>query len=104
MLQVFLNVVAFGFPLQKAVEQSRVWSMNFPNSIAPHAYAPGRLCIEEGIAADVSEELLALGHKGEAWARYPAAGGAVCCVMKDPRTGLLHAGADPRRECYAIAW
>ncbi len=104
MLQVFLNVVEFGMPLQCAIEESRVWSASFPNSFAPHDYAPGRLCVEEGVPKSVSEELGALGHKVEPWARYPAAGGAVCAVLKDTQTGLFHAGADPRRECYAVAW
>ena len=104
MLQVFLNVVEFGMPVQRAIEASRVWSASFPNSFAPHDYAPGRLCVEEGVDKAVSEELAALGHKVEPWARYPAAGGAVCAVMRDPDTGLKHAGADPRRECYAVAW
>lgn len=104
MLQVFLNVVVFGFPLQKAIEASRVWSANFPNSFAPHAYAPGRLCMEGGIAAPTIEQLSGLGHRAETWARFPAAGGAVCAVLRDPETGLYHAGADPRRECYALAW
>ena len=104
MLQVFLNVVEFGMPVQRAIEASRVWSASFPNSFAPHDYAPGRLCVEEGIDESVSAELGALGHKVEPWARFPAAGGAVCAVMRDPHSGLFHAGADPRRECYAIAW
>jgi len=30
--------------------------------------------------------------------------GAICAVQVDPDTGLRHAGADPRREAYAIAW
>ena len=25
-------------------------------------------------------------------------------VMRDPNTGMKHAGADPRREAYALAW
>jgi gamma-glutamyltranspeptidase/glutathione hydrolase len=108
MLQVFLNVVEFGMPMQRAIEASRVWSANFPNSFAPHDYVPGRLCVEEGVDAtperEVSRALSGLGHKVDAWARFPAAGGAVCAVMRDPRTGLYHAGADPRRECYALAW
>ena len=104
MLQVFLNVVEFGMQVQRAIEAARVWRANFPNSFAPHDYAPGRLCVEEGVDACVSAELAALGHKVEHWARYPPAGGAVCAVMRAPDTGLLHAGADPRRECYAIAW
>jgi gamma-glutamyltranspeptidase/glutathione hydrolase len=104
MLQVFLNVVEFGMPLQKAIESGRVWSANFPNSFAPHEYVPGRLCVEGGVDEPVMDELEALGHRVELWTRYPAAGGGVCAVLRDPRTGLMHAGADPRRECYAIAW
>ena len=104
MLQVFLNVVLHKMPLQQAIEAGRVWSMNFPNSFAPHAYAPGRLCVEGGIAPDVAQALEALGHRTQAWAQFPAAGGGICAVLRDPRTGLLHAGADPRRECYAAAW
>ena len=60
--------------------------------------------MEEGIEKSTSAELGALGHKVEPWARFPAAGGAVCAVRKDAKSGLVHAGADPRRECYAMAW
>jgi gamma-glutamyltranspeptidase/glutathione hydrolase len=104
MLQTFLNVVEFGMPLQRAIEMPRAWSMNFPNSFAPHDYIPGALCVEEGIDAAVAAELRQLGHRVEPWARLPAAGGGVCAVMRDPSTGMFHAGADPRRECYALAW
>ncbi len=104
MLQVFLNVVAFDMPVQRAIEASRVWSANFPNSFAPHDYVPGRLCVEEGIDPRVSAQLSGMGHVIDHWARYPAAGGAVCAVMQSPHTGLRHAGADPRRECYALTW
>jgi gamma-glutamyltranspeptidase/glutathione hydrolase len=104
MLQTFLNVVEFGMPLQKAVEMARVWSANFPNSFAPHDYIPGALCVEEGVDPATSAALAGMGHQIQPWARFPAAGGGICAVMQDPATGLRHAGADPRRECYAIAW
>jgi gamma-glutamyltranspeptidase/glutathione hydrolase len=104
MLQVFLNVVEFGMPLQRAIEMARVWSMNFPNSFAPNDYVPGRLCVEGGIDDAASRALAGLGHRVQPWARFPAAGGGVCAVMHDAATGLRHAGADPRRECYALAW
>jgi gamma-glutamyltranspeptidase/glutathione hydrolase len=104
MLQVFLNVVEFGMPLQRAIEAPRVWSMNFPNSFAPHDYVPGALCVEEGFDESVVQGLAGLGHRVQKWARLPAAGGGVCAVMKDRASGLVHAGADPRRECYALAW
>jgi gamma-glutamyltranspeptidase/glutathione hydrolase len=55
MLQVFLNVVEFGMPLQRAIEMPRVWSMNFPNSFAPHDYVPVALCFEGGIEDAVSQ-------------------------------------------------
>ena len=104
MLQTFLNVVEFGMPLQRAIEMPRAWSMNFPNSFAPHDYIPGALCVEGGIDEPVLEQLRQMGHKVETWAKFPAAGGGVCAVMRDPSTGMAHAGADPRRECYAVAW
>ena len=104
MLQVFLNVVQFGMPLQRAIEMPRAWSMNFPNSFAPHAYVPVALFLEGGFPQAVHGALDALGHRVQKWAQFPAAGGGVCAVMRDGRTGLLHGGADPRRECYAIAW
>lgn len=104
MLQTFFNVVEFGMPLQRAIESPRAWSVNFPNSFAPHDYLVGGVCVEEGIDAKASAELKAMGHNTQLWARLPAAGGGVCAVMRDPQTGLKHAGADPRRECYALAW
>ena len=104
MLQVFLNVVEFGMPLQRAIEMPRVWSMNFPNSFAPHDYVPGALCVEGGIEEPTIAALEGLGHRVQRWAKFPAAGGGVCAVMRDPASGLRHGGADPRRECYAVAW
>ena len=62
MLQVFLNVVEFGMPLQRAIEMPRVWSMNFPNSFAPHDYVPGerlRLAAYRSIAAALDDAQLA---------------------------------------------
>jgi gamma-glutamyltranspeptidase/glutathione hydrolase len=104
MLQVFLNVVEFGMPLQKAIEMPRAWSMNFPNSFAPHDYITGALCLEGGFPKDVHNALGNLGHRVQDWAQFPAAGGGICAVVRDGNTGLLHGGADPRRECYALAW
>jgi gamma-glutamyltranspeptidase/glutathione hydrolase len=104
MLQVFLNVTQFGMQVQQAVEAQRFSSANFPNSFAPHDYFPGRLCIEEDMPNGVIEEMRKRGHDVEVLPRLPAKNGAVCAVMRDPRTGLRHAGADPRREAYALAW
>jgi gamma-glutamyltranspeptidase/glutathione hydrolase len=52
----------------------------------------------------VIDELTRLGHTIDPWVDVAQAAGAVCAVMRDAETGWLHAGADPRREAYAIAW
>ena len=103
MLQLFLNATQFGMQLQQAVEAPRFLSANFPNSFPPHDYFPGRLCVEENMPAGVSDALRALGYDLEVLPRLPAKSGAVCAVMRAPE-GLKHAAADPRRECYALAW
>lgn len=104
MLQVFLNTTLFGQSLQRAIEEPRAWSTNFPTSFAPHSYIPGGVCAEENLPVATIEGLRRLGHDIDVWPSFPAAGGGVCAVMRDAVTGLLHAGADPRRECYALAW
>jgi gamma-glutamyltranspeptidase/glutathione hydrolase len=104
MLQFFLNVVDHGMTVQQALEAPRLSSSNFPNSFAPHGYNPGRLNLEVDMPEGVIEEMRSLGHDVDVWPRYPASNAAVCAVKVDPQTGLRHAGADPRREGYALAW
>jgi gamma-glutamyltranspeptidase/glutathione hydrolase len=104
MLQVFLNATQFGMQLQQAVEAPRFSSANFPNSFPPHEYFPGRLIVEENVPEGAIDALRALGHDVEVLPRLPAKSGAVCAVMHEPQAGLKHAAADPRRECYALAW
>ncbi|MGQ0655009.1 MAG: gamma-glutamyltransferase family protein, partial [Betaproteobacteria bacterium] len=97
MLQVFLNATEFGMQLQQAIEAPRVAPFSFPNSFAPHAYFPGRLCVESRIPEDTVDALAKLGHDIELWPEKAWSMGAVCAVLRDFDTGLLHAGADPRR-------
>jgi gamma-glutamyltranspeptidase/glutathione hydrolase len=104
MLQVLVNIAEFGMPVQQAIESPRVGSFNFPNSFSPHRYLPGRLCLEGGVGGEAARALAALGHDVEMWPQFSWQAGAVCAILRDPETGLLHAGADPRREAYAAAW
>ena len=104
MLQVFLNAMQFGMPLQNAIEAPRVATFNFPNSFAPHVYLPGRLCVESRISPETVAALARLGYDIEMWPDASWSAGAVCAVLRDFETGLLHAGADPRRAAYALAW
>ncbi|MGD9868495.1 MAG: gamma-glutamyltransferase family protein [Hyphomicrobiales bacterium] len=105
MLQVFLNHVDFNMTVQGAIEAARFGTFNFPISFVPHEYVPGRLCVENRVPEAVRKELARMGHAVENWPHLapPAAG---VCAIRNHRddTGLLHAGADPRREGYAMAW
>ena len=104
MLQVFLNVTQFGMAMQQAIEAPRAYTASFPNSFAPHEYYPGRLNLDGHIPPGIADELGRRGHDVQVWPPFPTAGGAVCAIKRDPATGRLHAGADPRREAYAMAW
>jgi len=104
MIQAFLNVVEFGMRPQEAVEAPRVGSWSFPNSFSPHEYLPGRLNVEARIPEATRKALAELGHEVEPWGDFEPRCGHVCMVLKDPGTGVLHAGADPRFLAYAIGW
>lgn len=104
MLQVFLNTKIFGMPLQQAIEAPRIGTFNFPNSFAPHTYFPGRLCVEARMDPDTVGALKKLGYDIQMWSPVAWSAGAICAVMRDAQSGLIHAGADPRRAAYAAAW
>ena len=104
MLQVFLNANVFGLQMQQAIEAPRVGTFNFPNSFSPHAYYPGRLCVENRFPEATVAALEGMGYDIEMWPEKSWSMGSVCAILRDANTGMLHAGADPRREAYAMAW
>lgn len=102
MLQVFLDVTAFGMQLQEAIEQPRFGTFLFPSSFSP--FKVGDFNMESRFPDATVRALKALGHPVELWDALAPAAGAVCAITRDMNTGWLHAGADPRREAYAIVW
>ncbi len=99
-VQLMLNVILFGMDPQQAVEAPRFSTQSNVNSFYPHVYHPGRLDLEPAIPETAAEELRALGHKT---ARTVDCGMGATVSVRDPETGHLSTGADPRRACYAIA-
>ena len=49
------------------------------------------------------DELAARGHEVRDWPELTWLAGSVEAILTDPATGLIGAGADPRRPAYAIA-
>jgi len=103
MLQVLLNILHFGMDPQSAIEAPRVASYSFPSSFAPFEYFPGRIAVESRIDQATRDDLAARGHEIRDWPDWTWLAGSVEAIVTDPASGLICAGADPRRPAYAIA-
>ncbi len=99
-LQLILNVLVFGMNPQQAVEAARFSTQTLVNSFYPRVYRPGQLNVEPGIPERTRAELRALGHTVT---EVGACGIGAVVTRRDPGTGVLSAGADPRRPTYALA-
>lgn len=106
-LQAFLSIVDFWddwYPnLHAALERPRVQTMHFYGSFWPHSAGFNQLNVEATIPDAVYNELKARGHDVSRLRPFGMSGCATA-VMIDPATGNRFAGADPRRDCYAIAY
>jgi len=100
-LQLVLNVLIWGMNPQQAVEAPRFSTQTLVNSFYPRVYRPGQLNVERGIPESTRAELRALGHKVS---EIGACGIGAVVTHRDPESGVLSAGADPRRPTYALAW
>ena len=106
-LQALLSIVDFWedwYPnLHGALERPRVQTMHFYGSFWPHTAGFNQLNVEAAIPDAVYNELKARGHDVSRLRQFGMSGCATA-VMIDPATGNRIAGADPRRDCYAIAY
>jgi gamma-glutamyltranspeptidase/glutathione hydrolase len=100
-LQLILNILVFGMNPQQAVEAPRFSTQTLVNSFYPHVYRPGQLNVEPGIPESTRTALRTLGHS---ISETGACGVGAVVTRRDPATGALSAGADPRRPTYALAW
>jgi gamma-glutamyltranspeptidase/glutathione hydrolase len=106
-LQAFLNIVEFWpewYPnLHEAFEWPRVQTLHFYGSFWPHDSGFNKLNLEATIPEAVLKELQARGHDVISIRPFSIASCATA-VLIDPNSGSRIAGADPRRDCYAMAY
>ena len=106
-LQALLSIVDFWddwYPnLHAAIERPRVQTMHFYGSFWPHTAGFNQLNVETAIPDAVYNELKARGHDVSRLRTFGMSGCATA-VLIDPKSGNRIAGADPRRDCYAIAY
>ncbi|WP_370169858.1 gamma-glutamyltransferase family protein [Sphingobium abikonense] len=102
-MNVLLRVLAFGQPLQAAIEAPRINSSHFHGSFAIKKDAPGVLEIEDRVPQAVRDGLAARGHKLDVLGPFGVSTGIVAAGVV-PETGTLRGAADVRRERYVFGW
>lgn len=106
-LQTFLNVVEFWpdwYPnLHAAIEWPRLQTLHLYQSFWPHTTGFNRVNLEVGVGQDVIDEMRGRGHDVTVVPPFRISGCSTA-VLLDPGTGNRIAAADPRRDCYAIAY
>ena len=93
-LVFLLRLLAGGQELQQAIDAPMFHTNSFPSSFYPREMTPGDLVVEDRMGGDVIDALAARGHdivRAGDWML-----GRLCGVSRDPETGLLGAGANPR--------
>jgi gamma-glutamyltranspeptidase/glutathione hydrolase len=83
-----------GLDLQGAIDAPNWHTESFPSSFYPRVMSPGGCTVESRAGDTVIAGLRRRGHDvtvGEPWSE-----GRMCAVARDPETGVLAAGANPR--------
>jgi gamma-glutamyltranspeptidase/glutathione hydrolase len=100
-LQMLVALIDSGLDVQAATEQPR-WSL-WPGTDPEHRPNPFRLEVEMREAPETRASLEALGHRLRPMGSW-GAGGAAQIIARDPATGVLAGGSDPRAEGMALGF
>lgn len=103
LIQVLLNIIEFGMNVQEAVEAPRFQTLHLVSSFDDHRFNPGMLNLEDRITKEVRDDLASRGHKVEVQAAFGNPS-APTVIRFYSESGVIEAGADPRRGRYAVAW
>jgi gamma-glutamyltranspeptidase/glutathione hydrolase len=90
--QMLLNVVEFGMAIQEAIEAPRV-----------RVYRDRLVDVEGRIPPETREGLAGRGHQVNVIEDWSWVVGGGQGIVRDPESGALQGGADPRRDGYALA-
>jgi gamma-glutamyltranspeptidase/glutathione hydrolase len=93
-LLFLLRHLVGGQSLQEAIDAPMWHTTSFPGSFHPRDIEPAVLVVEDRIGDDVMNALTLRGH--DIRVSGPWSLGRMCAVARDPATGVLSAGANPR--------
>jgi gamma-glutamyltranspeptidase len=102
-LQTLTGIIDLGLDPQQAVEMPRWESFQDGTHTGwPHSHVD-ELTVEDRLPAEVIADLRARGHNVRLLG--PLAGPCSAeIILREPATGMLMAGSDPRRDGYAMAF
>jgi gamma-glutamyltranspeptidase len=100
-LQTLIALIDGGADVQQAIETPR-WSI-WPGTDPANLPNPFELQVETRLGADVMAGLRARGHSLKTMGPW-GAGGAAQLIVRDPDTGTLAGGSDPRSEGMALGF
>jgi gamma-glutamyltranspeptidase/glutathione hydrolase len=101
LLQFFLDVVEFGMNVQQACEAPNFNSYQMHNSFADHKTFPGKVDINETVAPDIRDRLMAMGYVLTV-KKYTS--GPINAIFFDQAHGTFWGGSSNYGEDYGIAW
>jgi len=96
-VQVMVNTVDYGMNPQEALDAPRFFIVDGTSG--------GMVLLEDEISEEVMSRLSAMGHEiapASGWRRVGFGKGQM--IHRDPETGVLTAGSDPRGDGCAIGW
>lgn len=93
-LLLILRMLLGGYRAQEAIDAPALHTTSLAGSFWPRTWVPGGAVVEDRLGEDVINGLINRGHdvtKAGEWEL-----GRLSCVTRDPATGRLSAGANPR--------
>ena len=102
--QMLVNLLDLGMTPQQALDMPR-WALAGPGSGLGAGQPGGLVRVEEGWSFAILAELARRGHRlapVDGFGRGIFGGGQI--ILRDPDTGVLIAGSDPRKDGCAMGW
>ncbi len=103
-LQMMVNMVALDMTPQQALDMPR-WQLAGPDAGLGAHEAGGLVMIEEGWDFGILAEMTRRGHRlapVDGGGRGGFGGGQI--ILRDPESGVLTGGSDPRKDGCAVGW
>jgi gamma-glutamyltranspeptidase/glutathione hydrolase len=93
-LLLILRMLVGGYRAQEAIDAPALHTTSLAGSFWPRTWVPGGAVVEDRLGDDVINGLVSRGHDVTRAGDWEL--GRLSCVTRDPATGRLSAGANPR--------